>query len=240
MYLEMNNNISSDKIVRFRRSEVHLHWAIAVPFMICYLSALILIIFYNPHPERPYREIISWIHRISGISLFILPLMSVLRGMKDLRVFIYNIKHSLAWTLKDFKWLFLMGFAAISKKIILPEQGKFNAAEKLHFISLTSTYPLYMVTGILIWNTNSALLPWFIHYIMAILATPFMFSHIFMATLNPNTRVALSGMTSGLVDRHYVKSHHASWYREAFEEPKYSVKKHSNSEDVRGSALKAG
>ncbi len=227
MYAEMNNkNVSSDKIIRFRKSEISLHWAIAVPFIVCYFSALVLIIFYNPHPERPYREIVSWIHRISGISLFVLPLLSALRGKQDLSVFFYNIRHSFAWTLKDLKWLFLMGLAAISKKITLPDQGKFNAAEKLHFISLTTTYPLYIVTGILIWNTNSALLPWFIHYIMALMATPFMFSHIFMATLNPHTRVAFSGMTSGLVDRHYVKNHHASWYKEVFEVKENAINVH--------------
>ena len=148
----------------------------------------------------------------------ILPIIPILISKSDLKVFIFNIKHSLAWTRADFKWLFLTGFAAISKKISLPEQGKFNAAEKLHFITLITAYPLYIATGILIWSTNSALLPWFFHFTTALIATPFMFSHIFMATLNPNTRIAMSGMTSGLVDRHYVIHHHASWYKEKFKD----------------------
>jgi hypothetical protein len=39
-----------------------------------------------------------------------------------------------------------------------------------------------------------------------------------MATLNPDTRAALSGMISGMVDRSYVKHHHGSWYKEQFED----------------------
>jgi hypothetical protein len=38
----------SDEILRFQVCERHLHWAIAIPFKICYLTALILVTVYNP------------------------------------------------------------------------------------------------------------------------------------------------------------------------------------------------
>ena len=44
-----------------------------------------------------------------------------------------------------------MGFAMLSPRVTLPHQGKFNAAEKLNFMSLTVTYPIYAATGITIW-----------------------------------------------------------------------------------------
>ena len=210
-------SISSEKILRFRKSERNIHWAIAIPFMVCYASALTLVIFYNPYPSRPFRDVFSWIHRISGICFIILPIIVVLTSRNDLRLFFYNIKQAWAWSLQDIKFLFLMGFAAISKRVTLPDQGKFNAAEKLNFMVLMSTYPLYVLTGIFIWLTDSALLSWLIHFSMAIIATPFLFGHLFMATLNPSSRVALSGMFSGFVDRQFVKHHHASWYKEKFE-----------------------
>ncbi len=212
-----NQNNSSQKIERFRKSERSIHWALAIPFMVCFATALILVIFYNPDPSRPYREIFSWIHKISGVSLIILPLAAIVCHWGDMGIYFHNIKQAWGWTFADVKWLFLIGFAGITKRVSLPEQGKFNAAEKLNFMTLMATYPLYILTGILIWVTNGALLSWLIHFGMAIIAAPFMAGHLFMATLNPNSRVALSGIITGFVDRQYVKHHHTQWYRENFE-----------------------
>jgi formate dehydrogenase subunit gamma len=111
----------------------------------------------------------------------------------------------------------MMGLAAVSKRFTLPEQGKFNAAEKINFMTLMSTYPLYILTGLVIWWTDGALLSWLVHFGMAIIATPLIAGHIFMATINPDTRSGLPGMTSGYVDRDWAKHHYTRWYREHFE-----------------------
>jgi cytochrome b subunit of formate dehydrogenase len=190
---------SSEKVLRFRKSEIKVHWAIAVPFIICYVTALILVIFYNPQPDRPYRAIFSWIHRISGVSFIALPLLVMFKSRKDMKLYIYNIKQAWDLGIGDLKWFFLKGLSIVNKKVKLPEQGKF------------------IVTGILIWITN-ALMFWFIHFGMAIISTPLIIGHIFMATINPDTRAALSGMISGMVDRSYVKHHHGNWYKEQFED----------------------
>ncbi len=186
----------TNKILRFRKSERLLHWALAIPFLVCLISALILVIFYNPNPMRPYRVLFSWIHRI-----------------------FYNIRQAWVWTFQDIKWLFLMGLAAISKKISLPEQGKFNAAEKLNFMYLMTTYPLYIISGLVIWLTDVAFASWILHCYIAIMSLPLIFGHIYMATINPKSRVGLEGMITGFVDRHWAKHHYTLWYREHFEEP---------------------
>ncbi len=207
----------SQKILRFRKSERTVHWAIAIPFLLCFTTALILVIFYNPDPLRPYRETFSWIHRISGISLIVLPIFSIIRSRGDYKIYFYNIRQAWVWTLEDLKWLSMMGLAAVSKRFTLPEQGKFNAAEKINFMTLMSTYPLYILTGVVIWLTDGALLSWLVHFGMAIIATPLIAGHIFMATINPDTRSGLPGMTSGYVDRDWAKHHYTRWYREHFE-----------------------
>lgn len=207
----------SPKILRFRKSERMVHWAIAIPFMICFATALILVIFYNPDPLRPYRSVFSWVHRISGICLIALPMLTIIKSRGDYRIYWYNIKQAWIWTAEDIKWLFLMGLASISSRFTLPEQGKFNAAEKINFMTLMSTYPFYVLTGIIIWFTNGALLSWLVHFGMALIATPLLAGHIFMATINPGTRIGLSGMISGFVDRHWARHHYTRWYREHFE-----------------------
>lgn len=212
----MRHQASNDKILRFRRSERSLHWALAVPFLLCWASALVLVLFYNPHPQRPYREVFSWLHRISGVLFAVLPLLAMIKERRDFRTHLYNVKQAWVWTIEDLRWLALMGLAAVSKRISLPEEGKFNAAEKLNFMVLMVTYPVYIVTGIAIWAMGGAFLGWLVHVLIAALATPLVLGHIFMATLNPSTRKGLSGMVSGFVDRQWAKHHYRRWYREKF------------------------
>ncbi len=206
-------------ILRFHKSERMLHWSIAVPFMVCFATAVVLVAVYNLHPQRPYRIVFATIHRISGVCLILFPLLTALRHRSDHKIHVYNIKQAWIWAVDDVKWLLLMGIAAINSKIALPDQGKFNAAEKMNFMMVMTTYPLFIVTGVLIWYLRVAFVSWMLHIGMAALAAPLMLGHIFMATTNPSTRVGLSGMITGYVDRHWAKHHYTRWYREHFEKP---------------------
>jgi formate dehydrogenase subunit gamma len=211
------------EILRFRASERQLHWAIAIPFIVCYSTALILVTVYNPDPTRPYRMLFSWVHRLSGVCLFLLPLSAFARHRHDLDLHFRNARTAWHWRLDDVKWLFLMGPATINKRISLPDQEKFNAGEKINFAVLTATYPIYILTGVLIWLPGVAYLSWMIHLSMAATATPLILGHIFMATVNPDTRVGLSGMISGFVDRHWAEHHYTVWYEEVFGHLKHAA-----------------
>jgi formate dehydrogenase subunit gamma len=204
-------------ILRFRRSERMLHWAIAVPYVICWLSACVLVLVYNPDPQLPGRDLFSVLHRISAVGLIVLPPVAMLKNRKDYRIHLYNIKSGWLWTLNDFKWLALMGLAAISSRFKLPEQGKFNAAEKVNFMSVMVAGPIFILTGLMIWTQTAAWAAWLVHGILALLVTPTMLGHIYMATVNPDTRTGLSGMFSGYVDRQWARHHYALWYKEHFE-----------------------
>ncbi len=210
--------MSSDPntVLRFRTCERHLHWALAIPFKVCYLTAVILVLVYNPDPTRPLRMVFSWIHRASGICLAVLPVATILWHRRDFSLHLDNVRRAWTWSLDDFKWLGLMGLAMVNPRVRLPHQGKFNAAEKINFMALTVTYPMYLVTGLTIWFLSPAFVSWLIHFSMATMATPLVFGHIFMATANPDTRVGLSGMITGFVDRHWAHHHYRLWYDEHF------------------------
>ena len=45
------------QILRFQRSERLLYWSIAIPFMVCYTTALILFLFFNLHSEGYSRHV---------------------------------------------------------------------------------------------------------------------------------------------------------------------------------------
>jgi formate dehydrogenase gamma subunit len=204
------------EILRFKASERRLHWAVAAPFMVCYATAIVLVGVYNPDPTRPFRALFSWTHRLSGLCLFLLPLWTVLRHRHDFDLHFHNIRTAWRWRLEDVKWLLLMGLSTFNKRIELPHQEKFNAAEKLNFMFLTASYPLYVVTGILIWLPGVAFASWILHLSLAAMATPLILGHVFMATVNPDTRIGLSGMITGYVDRHWAQHHYGHWYNEHF------------------------
>jgi len=208
---------SDGLVLRFRVSERMVHWAIAVPFMVCFATALVLVAFYNNHPQRGFRSVFSWAHRISGLLLIILPPLALFRGRHEQRIHLENIKQAWSWGLDDLKWLARSGLAALSSRISLPEQGKFNAAEKLNFMMVMATYPVFILTGVMIWLPGVAFFSWVLHFFLAVIATPLMLGHIFMATINPSTRIGLQGMFSGFVDRRWAKHHYRKWYRENFE-----------------------
>jgi len=208
---------AGSKILRFAKSERILHWCIAGPFLFSFATALVLVAIYNPDPSRPFRRLFSELHRVSGVALIVLPMLAALKSRGDVRLHFYNIKQAWIWMFDDFKWLALMGLAAVTSKIKLPEQGKFNAAEKLNFMVLMVTYPLYVLTGLLMWLTHLAILSWILHFLMAMLALPLIAGHLYMALINPGSRHGLHGMITGFVDREWGKHHYRRWYREHHE-----------------------
>ena len=214
----------SREILRFRTSERALHWSIAVPFMVCLATGIVLKLFFNHlHPQFSAHTVLQWVHRVSGACLLLLPVWTALRHRKDLALYRYNVKRAWSWTLGDIKWLALIGPASVSRRVKLPEQHKFNAGEKLNFMSLTLTYPLLVVTGLLLLTPGIHFISWIGHVAVAILSAPLIFGHIYLAVVNPDTRVGLSGMFTGHVDREWARHHYAKWYRETFgedQEPK--------------------
>ena len=207
------------QVLRFARGEMMLHWAVAVPFMICFVTGVAMKVFYNLHSGSLFREVLSLLHRVSGGCLAVLPALAVARNWRDYKLLIDNVKIGFSWTIDDLKWLFLVGPATVSKNIVLPEQRKFNAAERLNFMMVMVTYPLFVATGVVLWAQGvDHFFPWLLHISMSLMAPLLMMGHIYMAVVNPSTRVGLSGMITGRVDRDWAKHHYTRWYNEQFEE----------------------
>jgi formate dehydrogenase subunit gamma len=203
-------------ILRFRQEEIATHWSIAIPFMACYATGLILKLFFDLRAET-LRDVLSWTHRVGGASLIFFPLFNAWRHRSRIATHIENIKRAWIWTADDIKWLLLFGAAAVSRKVRLPEQHKFNAAEKLNFMMVMVTYPLFAVTGLILCIPGVHFLTWLAHLGLALAMTPLVLGHVYMAVVNPATRKGISGMLSGHVDREWAKHHYGRWYREHFE-----------------------
>ena len=210
--------IDQQVVVRFERAERLLHWAVAAPFLLCYVSAVVLLVVYNPSPERPFRVLFSWTHRISGLCLVGLPALAIVTHPRDFRLHLRNIGAAWLWTLADLQWLALAVLTAPSKRLRrrfpLPEAGKFNAGEKLNFMVVMTSSPLFVLSGVLIWLPGfPSYYPWIFHLTLGAAVTPLLLGHIFMATINPSTRKGLRGMVSGKVDRKWARHHYPRWFR---------------------------
>lgn len=208
--------VVATEVLRFHRSEILVHWTIALPFMICFLTGFVLKVFFNLD-QTVLRASLSWVHRTSGGCLVVLPLLVAVWHWKDLGLHLGNVRKAWSWTRHDLRWLVFSGLAAAGFKVTLPEQHKFNAGEKVNFMILTCTYPLFAVTGLLIWLPGVPIASWILHVTVAAAVAPVMLGHIFMATVNRDTRPGLSGMISGHVDRTWAKHHYRLWYREHHE-----------------------
>lgn len=207
----------SSKIKRFVASERFVHWALAIPFVVLYVSAAVMLAFWAEPQPRYVRTAAALVHKAAGIALIVFPPLVLLRGWREWRTHLSNIREVWTWTRNDVRWLLLSPLAAVNSRIELPEQGRFNAAEKLNFMMVCTTYPLYIATGLMIWMPGAAFVPWIVHVAMAALGLVLVLGHIFMASINPSTRVGLEGMITGWVDREWAKHHYRRWYRQHFE-----------------------
>jgi formate dehydrogenase gamma subunit len=209
----------SREIQRFIGAERLIHWALALPFTLLYATALLLLATWAEPQPRTLHHWIGWAHRGAGVCLIVFPPLALLIGIRQWKAHFENMREGWWWTLDDFRWLLLFPRAAVDSRITLPEQNKFNAAEKLNFMMVFTTYPLYIATGIWIWMPGVAFLAWIAHLTMAVIGLPLVLGHIFMAAVNPSTRIGITGMITGWVDREWAKHHYRRWYRRRFEKP---------------------
>ncbi len=211
-----DDNPPLEKVQRFRRCERMLHWAIAVPFLLCAASAIVLVLVYNLHPLRPHRALFSWIHRLSGACLVTIPVLVVFRNRRDRTTYLENVREAWSWGRDDLRWLSLQVAAAAGREVTLPEAGKFNAGQKMNLMMVMLAWPLLAATGATIWLADVPFVAWIFHFLVATIALPIVAGHIYLAVIHPGTRKGLPGMITGFVDREWARHHYPRWYRERF------------------------
>ena len=191
-----------------------IHWAIAVPFLVCALSAPILLVLAGSDPPHPLRAVVARVHWISGLLLIVLPVLAVLVHWRDLSVHLRNLREAWIWSRDDVRWLARAPLAALGRDVSLPEAGKFNAGEKLNFMMTSVATVIFCVTGLAIQAADDAIVAWLVHVFVAIATAPVVAGHVIMATIVSTTRHGLMGMIDGRVERRWAKHHYARWYRE--------------------------
>jgi len=205
-----------DRVYRFLTAERIAHWAHALSFLVLLFTGLALVI----------RGVAAFLggevmgafgltHRIVAVVFTIVAVPTLIVGAR---------KSAGDWVRGTFRFdkddvRFLMGFPKdfFGLKVKLPDQGRFNAGEKINSILQILGWPTMVITGwMLVWKDAlpRQLGVWTltIHSFVAMLLGAAVLGHIYLASIHPHARPGFTGMTSGWVPGWWAKGHYKKWY----------------------------
>ena len=202
------------QVRRFTRSEIAVHWTLAASVLAMIATGLAL-------GANVWHAAAFPIH--VG-SVFILVAGLVLAAGVGDRVALGGLARQLsALDDDDRRWLEWAPAAALGRGAQPPPVGRFNAGQKLNAILIAVLLTASTASGLwwwarlhhILWNSN---VDGALHNLAGVAIIVLVCGHVFMAVVNPSTRRALRGITTGSVDRDWAEHHHPGWMAES-EEP---------------------
>ncbi len=187
-------------IKRFHKTEILLHWANAVPFLILLLSGFWLALEGWLGMQR--GEFLSDLHKIMGIVLICLPPIVSLAGKTE--VITQDLTDIASFGDLDKQWIQAQRTHQHSA------QEKFNFGQKINALASLVNSILLQLTGVWLWLAPQGMAPRWLHTLIACAALVLVMGHLFMALVNPSTKKGLPGMfNGGFVPREYMEEHHS-------------------------------
>jgi formate dehydrogenase subunit gamma len=195
---------------RFTRSELAVHWTLAVSVLLMILTGIALGA--NVWHAAAFPVHVGSVFLLAGGVLLAALLgdrPALGRAARQLRTLDPDDRRWLAWAPRN-----LLGGGGHP-----PPVGRFNAGQKLNSM-LTGTLLVASTGSGLYWwaklhgvfsNSN---LDGAIHNVAGVGVIVLVCGHLYMAVLNPATRHALRGITTGSVDVRWAAEHHPAWLAE--------------------------
>ena len=199
-YLRLN------RFKRFSAPELAIHWVNAIPFVLLLLTGgtMVLFRFWLMEPGLFHRVVA--IHKVCAVLwVFLVPLTTLLRWQvhwMDIRVMTSWGKGDLVWMLESLRSL-------RNKDSPLTPAGRFNTGQKINACLVFLYYFSFTTTGVLMLLKASMLFPWYLHTALYFSAMASVGGHLYLALINPSTRIALGGIFHGWSPLKYVEHHHA-------------------------------
>jgi len=198
-------------VQRFTRSELAVHWALAVSVILMILSGIALGV-------NVWHAAVLPVHVGSVFLLAGGVLLAALAGdrpalrraARQLRTLDGEDRRWLAWAPRS-----LLGATGAP-----PPVGRFNAGQKLNAMLITVLLAASIGSGLYWWarlhgvfgNSN---IDGAVHNVAGVAIIVLVCGHLYMAVLNPATRHALRGITTGSVEAGWAAEHHPAWLAEA-------------------------
>jgi formate dehydrogenase subunit gamma len=193
----------SNRVLRFTRSERAVHWLTALAFFSLLISGLVV------GRRGTFHEVMYAWHLASAGVLVGGVALVVIRGNR--RALGRSAHELVALDDRDRQWLahapahLLAGTAG-------PAAGRFNAGQKLNFISVCVLLAALYISGVdtIVVGTHHNLV-FAVHKVATVAAGVLVAGHVYMAVVNRGTRGALEGMLTGEVDRAWAQAHYPRW-----------------------------
>lgn len=215
-------DLGESEVVRFERPTRVVHWALAAPFVLLLLTGLANFVPTLKATEFAGERLFGWAHVLLGFAsvaavvFVVLPQLRSPAARADLRA-IAGVD------VRDYLWLQHTVFTLLGARSRPPAVGKFNAGQKGNaLLSLGATAAL-LGTGVIL-GVNyvskrvfaadfvESVFPW--HTWVALLFTPVLLGHLYLALINPGTHESLRAITRGRVRRSWAARHHPAWIAE--------------------------
>lgn len=205
------------QVKRFEKGIIVTHWVYAVAFLALVVTG---IGFEYPSLSFLLGPTSRLIHRIAGILLLVTPLLYFfLNPVTSLK----NLGEVFFWSKDDILWLLKAPLHYMLGKGEMPPAGKFNAGQKLNYMTVVLTGGAFGVSGFIMWFVRPDLalhqrdlFRWAaITHQGAFWVGMMMFTlHAYLSLIHPFTKQALTAMLTGYVSRSYAASHHPKWLEE--------------------------
>jgi formate dehydrogenase subunit gamma len=197
----------SSLLPRYSHGERLTHWAVAVAYVLLFLSGLALFhpFFFWTSSLFGSAAFMRILHPFLGVAFAFLFYAYALRLAKE-NVFLPG----------DRIWIANM-FGYMNKRAEVRVEGKYNAGQKLMYWSMVVVIAVLLLTGFLIWRPYFAAsvpvglrrLGAVIHAAMAFIMFVGIGVHVYAAYW---TKGSMRAMTRGSVTRAWARYHHPGWY----------------------------
>ena len=129
------------------------------------------------------------------------------------------LKREIALDRDDFRWLIIRTLRILGRSDEeLPQQGIYNAGQKLFALAVYAMIPLVMVSGVIMafHLFGSQVVAWAIvvHFVAVGLVVSGLMIHVYMGAVFPEEKPAFFSMITGTVNELYAYDHHFKWWRE--------------------------
>ena len=198
-------------VQRFTRSELAVHWALAVSVILMILSGIALGV--NVWHAAVFPVHVGSVFLLAGgvlLAALAGDRPALRRAARQLRTLDGEDRRWLAWAPRG-----LLGGSGEP-----PPVGRFNAGQKLNAMLITVLLAASIGSGLYWWarlhgvfgNSN---IDGAVHNVAGVAIIVLVCGHLYMAVLNPATRHALRGITTGSVEAGWAAEHHPAWLAEA-------------------------
>ena len=198
-------------VQRFTRSELAVHWALAVSVILMILSGIALGV--NVWHAAVFPVHVGSVFLLAGgvlLAALAGDRPALRRAARQLRTLDGEDRRWLAWAPRS-----LLGASGEP-----PPVGRFNAGQKLNAMLITVLLAASIGSGLYWWarlhgvfgNSN---IDGAVHNVAGVAIIVLVCGHLYMAVLNPATRHALRGITTGSVEAGWAAEHHPAWLAEA-------------------------